>query len=382
MTYRADELAITLRGAFHALERESLGELDVFAQLLEPDIQLSDTEIQVQTNTGYEAFSGFRFEDVPSTTEDIDFLSHEEGELSAGIRLPAMVWIRQPAVGAWSLVIAGVLDVVNWSRVFSPSEFLDELEKQLTDGVSLTATVQYGDVMQTLDFEVVFAVENPHDEIHSHIQNRVEQVRELAKDALAGLETKKDVRKLGIWFDFPADVRTACEQYLLYFVEFLKDMSVEATAELREVDGRTLFSVAPQDGRDALVRVREALNVYLRLPAASAFELGDRAVDYRIQQLSANIQHLKGQLTLASSALELKQATIEQQQLTILQQRQYLSGSVIAESARVPASADEELLLGGAVALTKYQGSGFTVNVPEIYRRLRALFAKDSEQSK
>jgi hypothetical protein len=34
------------------------------------------------------------------------------------------------------------------------------------------------------------------------------------------------------FFDFPEPVKVPCQQYLLYFVQFLKDVGVEATAEL------------------------------------------------------------------------------------------------------------------------------------------------------
>jgi hypothetical protein len=46
-------------------------------------------------------------------------------------------------------------------------------------------------------------------------------------------------------FEFPAPIKSACEQYLLYFAQFLRDLGIEAEAELKEEAGRVLFSVTP-----------------------------------------------------------------------------------------------------------------------------------------
>jgi hypothetical protein len=70
---------------------------------------------------------------------------------------------------------------------------------------------------------------------------------------------------------FPPAIRTACEQYLLYFVQFLEDLGVSATAEIKEDAKRVLFSVTPTDGCAALQQIREALEVYLKLPEMPEF---------------------------------------------------------------------------------------------------------------
>jgi hypothetical protein len=45
-------------------------------------------------------------------------------------------------------------------------------------------------------------------------------------------EMKRD--SLVTFFEFPHTVRTACQQYLLYFVQFLSDLGIDADAELKE----------------------------------------------------------------------------------------------------------------------------------------------------
>jgi hypothetical protein len=72
------------------------------------------------------------------------------------------------------------------------------------------------------------------------------------------------------------------EQYLLYFVQFLEDLGIHATADLQEQARGVLLTVTPQDGREALERIREALDVYLQIPRSPDFEAEIR----RCQSLS------------------------------------------------------------------------------------------------
>lgn len=179
-------------------------------------------------------------------------------------------------------------------------------------------------------------------------------------------------------FDFPPEVRTPCEQYLLYFVEFLHDVGVEAQADVSHDAGRVLFSVTPQDGAHALDRIREALEAYLELPAAS--DLGDMAsfgADPRVQQLVANIQHLRGQLYLAGAALQLKNATIAQLSLGRGGgSHTALTGDVVQTSLKaidVPGRLrdDVEEVIPGLVKLSEFKAKGVSINLAELYRRLR-----------
>jgi hypothetical protein len=100
----------------------------------------------------------------------------------------------------------------------------------------------------------------------------------------------------------------------------------------------------------------------------------------------ANIQHLKGQLYLAGAALQLKDVTIGQLTATVEQQH-YLSGKVLQNSLQLVESSadpgDKEDIVEGVVALRKYEGKGFEINLPELYRRLKRRFlgTGDSKES-
>lgn len=176
-------------------------------------------------------------------------------------------------------------------------------------------------------------------------------------------------------------IYTKRKSCLLYFVQFLKDLGVQATADIRHEADDVLFSVTPSNKDEALETIKLALELYLQLPSNPAVSMpSEYSMAIPVQQLVANIQHLNTQLMLTQSALQLKDATIQALQTTIVQQRQVLTGQIILDSLQrietPDRTEDKEQLLGGAVALTKYEGDGFELNVPLIYRWLKGLWKR------
>jgi hypothetical protein len=158
-------------------------------------------------------------------------------------------------------------------------------------------------------------------------------------------------------------------------VQFLKDLGVEASSELKHEAGKVLFSVTPVNKDEALDKIRAALEVYLCLPSGKLAVSGNDPIE--VQRLSANILHLQGQLMLAQAMIQHKDAAIQLQQATIHQQQHLLAANVITQSVIdiTPKKVeDKEEFLGGALALTQIEKSGVIINLAEIYRRLRGLF--------
>lgn len=184
------------------------------------------------------------------------------------------------------------------------------------------------------------------------------------KDLIASLQ--KD--SLLTYFNFPSDVRVVCEQYLLYFIQFLEDLGIEAKASLSSESQRVLFSVTPADGPSALAQVRDALELYLQLPGTPEIATGARASsEIAVQQLQANILHLQSQLMLTQAVATAHTATIEALQLSNFQYRQLIQSSTSKES-------DSESLIGDTVHVTKVEAKGIRVDVPLILRRLKRSF--------
>jgi hypothetical protein len=216
----------------------------------------------------------------------------------------------------------------------------------------------------------------------TNIINRCSSIlRDLNNDVERSCASRVARDYVAISFDFPEEVRVPCEQYLLYFSQFLRDLGVEAGTTLTHEAGQVLFTVTPNDKQQALDKIRTALEVYLHLPSNPISDT--TTADIAIQKLEINVLRLRTDLKLAAAELQAKNATIQAQQLMIEIQKALLSGEIIFDSLKdvTPKPEDKENLLGGVLALTTYKDKGIEVNLAELYRKLRRLFKdKDDKQ--
>jgi hypothetical protein len=168
-------------------------------------------------------------------------------------------------------------------------------------------------------------------------------------------------------FSFPPEFSTACEQYLLYFHEFLAEVGIAATTDIGHKAGKVLFTVTPESPDEALEKIRQALSIYCHLPviANTSFDLSDGIA---VRVMGAQILHLESQLMYVTAALECK--TIE------LQNRNAQLAMMLIQSYDHKSN-DEELLGGlirvGDVELGK---SGIRISLSEIVRRVKKFFAE------
>lgn len=200
----------------------------------------------------------------------------------------------------------------------------------------------------------------------------IERTDQLLERAIVRLDRMSTTRQRSVeqLFEFPAPVRAACEQYLMYFAQFLRDLGVDADASLTETAGRVLFSVTPRSGEEALARVREALDAYLALADnPQVFNQADG--DIAVQQLGANVFHLRSQLQLARAIMAAKDAQIEALETTNSQLRQH-AGPALLDGR----PADEEPVVAGIVTLKPYEAKGVTIHLPEILRRLKRRWSE------
>jgi hypothetical protein len=185
-----------------------------------------------------------------------------------------------------------------------------------------------------------------------------------------------------VHFDFPEEIKVACEQYLVYFVQFLQDLGIKASHQLSHNGSETLFSVTSLQKDEALDNLRLALEAYLKLPSSPVSYGGEN--DICIQRLIANISHLQGQLALAQAVIQAKDATIHAQSVTINHQQQLIGGALLQPLRNGHNSKsflqDKEELVGDILSVTKYQGRGFEINLPEIIRRLKRVLNTSKEK--
>ncbi len=269
------------------------------------------------------------------------------------------------------------VDMQNWAKPFSIVQFYEALEQV----VSKCPTYRFkADLDEDLvnDVEIYIDVEDQRQSISDLVEAYRSSLRDIIVQAYALLAAAIRRDSLVSFFEFPTAFRTACQQYLVYFVEFLRDLGIEADAEIKEESHRVLFSVTPRSAEEGLERIKDALAAYLRLPEAPdmAGQVA-RYPDVAVAQLYANVLHLRSQLILANSALQMKDATIESLQLSHFQYRQLLLTQ--DNTPQLPSdhlsskkrSVDQESVLGGFVSVKRYESKGFVLDLPRLLRMLK-----------
>lgn len=164
-------------------------------------------------------------------------------------------------------------------------------------------------------------------------------------------------------FKFPPEFKVACEQYLIYFTQFLRDIGIEATSELTNESNKVLFSVMPEDKTEGLEKIKDALLIYLKLPGSPEIEMCQSS-EIAVQQLQVNILHFKSQLMLAQSTIQLKDATIEALQLTNYQYKTSLDNMKNKEVS-------EEPLFKGIIKVGSLKKFGVSIDFGRLLRIIK-----------
>lgn len=214
------------------------------------------------------------------------------------------------------------------------------------------------------------------DRIWNEIARALLFLREVHVAAELKLHTELRPDTLLVHFSFPPGVRGPCEHYLSYFVEFLREIGIESTSEVRHSASDVLFSVLPNDPAIALDRIRQALAVYLQFPDSPVIDGAMKSSDVRVIQLAAVVQHYRSQLLLAQAALQMKDAAIDMQRRTLEDQNALLgSSAVLIQSLKGVANAgetlDREEFLDGIIQLGQWEEKGITLDWAKGIRAIR-----------
>jgi len=216
------------------------------------------------------------------------------------------------------LVLFLDFDLLNWARPFSPAEMVDVLERVIGTIANSDLGFFHGGIPSLPLSGFRISLNDLSLTIADLVSRWRTDIQRVLDKTLSSLAVAIRRESLVTFFEFPPSVKAACQQYLIYFVQFLSDLGIEADAELKEDSHRVLFSITPQSGHEALGKISEALEAYLHLPLApDMVSESTRHHNIAVFQLQANVDHLKSQLALASADLQAKHATIEAQNATI-----------------------------------------------------------------
>lgn len=251
-------------------------------------------------------------------------------------------------------------DFLKWNKTLSIHQLIDKLKPRL---ISHGMFQLYPDNEENL-YEEGYYFDFKYDETKS-LKNEYEKYLILIDNEVESVFNEENY--LIHAFNFPSEIKSSCEQYLIYFSKFLEDMGIESLSIIDSKVDTTYFKIKPKDSNEALSKINELLNIYLSLPNNP--DLDNISLDYTdvsVAQLMSNIHHLKSQLYLANSIIELKDSTIESLKLT-----NYQKDNIIANIPN-----NEEKTLDGLITIKEYEYYGMKLNLPEIFRRLKRKILK------
>lgn len=281
------------------------------------------------------------------------------------------------------------LDSKNWKRSYSILEFSASMSYCISETKGYLAKWDDSNDFDPI-YELSFTVDNGQIYLRDILEEYNIVTEDICKRCFNYLRSTHKGDSIISVFQFPNDVKVACEQYLLYFVQFLKDIGIEANANLEQQTGQVLFSVTPKDENEALDKIRQALEIYLRLPTNPSIATSITPYsDVESQRLASNILHLQSQLMLAHATIRQQESHIQRQELLI--QQQLLSGEVLIQSLVYDSTEvrkiekgqkeaeDKESLLGDIVHVRKWEPDDvpLSVDLPSIFRWLKKLFGKN-----
>jgi anti-anti-sigma factor len=272
--------------------------------------------------------------------------------------------VRRVAGGRSKFSVSLRFRAVHWKRLWSISEYVDALRSTAATWEGKPLHIDWNEKDNSpLVFHLKSA--DPSLPLGELLERSADLLRKVHEDAEVSLATRIRPDSMVAHFRVPSAVRSACEQYLVHFVQFLRELGVEADAEVQHHGGNILFAVTPTSRPEALEKIRRALEVYLQLTNLGDSELASASTaEHGVQPLVAQLYHLRGQLAYQSAVVEQKDAAIALQRTHI----EMLSHGV---------SPSDSETLGEFVTVQPVTKAGLTLHLPEIVRRMRKWFATD-----
>lgn len=278
------------------------------------------------------------------------------------------------------------VDLDNWARPYSVLKLAKYIEETIEELAIPNLSFYQDDELVVNGFgfkcSIVDLESIARDEILSW-KPYIEKIADIVNEKLHSDISKNTFVTL---FKFPEEIAIACEQYLVYFAQFLADLGVEADVNLNhDSPQRVLFSVTPRNSDDALETIRDALAVYLQLPGNAEFKkAASDSSEAAVLQLQSNIMHLEGQAYLNKAINNANQAMIQALQLSNYRLQQIVDANAnlnqlqLASQSPQPVKKDSEPIIGGLLSVREFEIKGIVVNTPELVRRLKRKFRKNN----
>lgn len=282
---------------------------------------------------------------------------------------PHKISLEVKVTGTFIFILAPELE--EWKKPWSIKEF-EDVCNTLSPQYLSDVTVSPG--FQTMTFS--FPVDTPST-LSNEVDIRFKKLVNLISTIEDRLQQSINENSLITYFNFPEEIRESCEQYLLYFVRFLKNVGVEADAAIEHESGKAgqvLFKVTPKSGKQALDKVRQALNIYLQL--AEVRDMGDNpAKSIEVLRLEAQISHFQSQRSLALAEIQYKDSIIENKEELIAQLKDHVF--FLHSILQAPTPKDDKKskdVMGGMLTIGQLDTKlGVKLNLAQIMDKTRDL---------
>lgn len=281
-------------------------------------------------------------------------------------------------------------DLYNWKYSFSPIELIQEIEATYIEKFGIPPT-------EPIYSQISMKLNDPETDFSNSILNGINELSNIIWRSCEKIKEKEFINKFE--FLFPEHLKFACEQYLVYFGQFLSDIGQQVDINITHSGANTLFEVIPEDKNTSLEKIREALNIYLGMSTSnpttsSTLSLAESRyqaviVGFQAQVMSLQAQENARQLELQAARLTMaqQQNVIDQQGAFILQQSQTITAQANAlaqsnSSINIFAQAlkdkedEQEEALGEVIKVKPFEWGPLVLDVPSALRKVKDIFAK------
>jgi len=267
----------------------------------------------------------------------------------------------------FDLYISTSFDLSNWDHTFSARDYSEQFKKN----IEIKNLGQYKISIEKDQYIDGFCFRFNKNELDIPIGKFITKFNTVFNDVhqltINKLQNTSSQNTLFSYFNFPEDIKYPCSQYLLYFASFLRDLGIKVKTELNDEFEKILFKITPEDKNVALFKIKEALDLYLNFPMASSDSLVNNSDnEINVYKLISNIRFLQSQVEMSKAIIESKNTTIE-----------FLKNSPVVGNISFPCKSnvdkiiEKESVFDGIISLKTYEGKGFDINIPVIYRKLK-----------
>jgi hypothetical protein len=244
-------------------------------------------------------------------------------------------------------------NLLKWKYLYTFEEYVENFEIVSKKFVQLETRTYWGEEVERFGVGLSCLANFNDEPLIIEVEKFLGTLKQIHLEVLERLENNSKHSSIISAFNFPDEVKIPCEQYLLYFTQFLRDLGVNATSHLKHEAGNVLFSITPNDDNEALDKICEALAVYLNLPSSPiVYDESFKAM--RLQQQIENLQHsqkmaarelqLTEKLIIAQSEMIQEKNIIISQKDSIIEQQNKVIEKITSKSIMMDSLENKEEL--------------------------------------